>query len=137
MGTLILQDLADLLSDYKPNIWAGEVPYEVAQKLRLTHQDVYMNKRALVHILTDHPDIDHWDVLTIPIALRSGLWLQEVDRPNIVLVSHFDNHRGKRFVTAMKTYEHGSEMWVSSYYRSHVRQTAGMLKRCRILRSHV
>lgn len=137
MGALVLEDLEDLLTGVKRMVWVGEVPTEVSLKLNLLHQHVYMNKLGLLHIHNRHPDVLPYEVLKIPMDLKNGLWLQEADAPNVIIVSRFDEIQQKRYMTVMKTFKSGAEMWVSSYYRAHARQTASLLKRCRILRSHV
>ena len=135
MAILGLEDLYDLAAGNKHIIWMGEVPFEVAQKLNLTHQHVYMNRRSLRHIFDEHPDVIPWEILKVPLDLKYGLWLQERENPNVFIVSREDPEQNKRYMVVLKSYEKGSEMWVSSYHRVHEKQTRSHLRKCDILRN--
>ena len=135
MGILLLGDLYDLAAGNKPIIWMGEVPFEIAQKLRLTHQSVYMNRLGLLHIFDEHPDVIPYEILKVPFDLKNGLWLQERANPNVFIVSREDLEQNKRYMVVLKSYEKGSEMWVSSYHRVHEKQTRSHMNRCNILRN--
>jgi|GEM_PF-4349836 len=137
MGALILEDLEDLETGSKHMVWMGEVPMEVAAKLNLLHPHVYMNRRGLRHIFAEHPDVIPYEILKVPLDLRDGLWLQEIRNPNVFIVSREDPEQRKRYMVVLKSYEKGSEMWVSSYYRVHEKQTTAHMRRCKILRNAI
>lgn len=137
MGVFVLEDLEELAAGRKPSLYVGDVPVEVATQLSLLNHKVSMNARALRHIYVDHPDMIPHEILKMPLDLKEGLWLQEIAKPNVIIVSRYDAIQGKRYMTIMKTHGGGTEIWVSGYHRAHARQTAALLKRCRMLRSQL
>lgn len=133
---LTLADLNDLKSGYRKSIWVGEVPYDVAKRLSLKSHSVYLNRTALEHINKDHPDVDFYMLLDIPFAIRRGLLVRERAKPNVFLSCHQSIGLKRRMIVAMKIFENGAEIWVSSYYKSRDRQTKSILARGTVLKNH-
>ncbi len=133
---LTLQDVDDLLSGERDPIRVGEIPYDIAIRLKLKNHNVYLSKLSLLHIFEEHADINRFTLLSIPFALRDGLLIQERKKPHIIVSSHLMEVTGKRHMTIMKITAEGTEIWVSTFHRAHARQTVALLKRGIILQSH-
>jgi hypothetical protein len=133
---LTLEDLDDLTNNHRDPIRVGAIPMEVAKFLSLKNHNVYLSRYSLIHILKDHPDIDHFALLNLPFAIERGLLVQERAKPHIILSSFLDTANRIRFISAMKIAQQGTEIWLSSFYRSSGRQTKSILRRGVILQNH-
>jgi hypothetical protein len=133
---LTLEDLEDLTNNYRDPIRVGEFPIEVAKLLNLKNHNVYLSRNSLLHIQKTHPDIDHFTLLNLPFGIERGLLVQEKAKPHIVLSSFIESATNTRFISALKITQQGTEVWVSSFYRSSDRQTKSILQRGIILQNH-
>lgn len=133
---LTLEDLEDLANNHRDPIRVGILPNKVAALLAIRNHNVYLSRSSLVHIQKNHPDIDFFRLLNLPFAIGSGLLVQEIARPHMLLSSYQVPNDDIRFVTAMKILKSGTEIWVSSFYRVKARQTKSILRRSKILQNH-
>ena len=133
---LTLEDLEDLTNNHRDPIRVGEIPIDVAKILNLKNHNVYLSRFSLLHIQAGHPDIDHFALLNLPFGIERGLLVQEKTKPHIVLSSFVEAATNTRFISALKITQHGTEVWVSSFYRSSDRQTRSILQRGIILQNH-
>jgi hypothetical protein len=133
---LTLEDLEDLSRNYRDPIWVGVIPNKVAEILELKNPNVYLSRFSLMHIQAAHPDIDNFTLLKIPFNIERGLLVQERAKPNILLSSFQDTGSNMRFISALKIAQAGTEIWLSSFYRSSQRQTKSILRRGMILQTH-
>jgi hypothetical protein len=133
---LTLEDLEDLANNYRDPVRVGEIPSQVAKALGLRNYNVYLSRSSLFHIQEAHPDIDHFALLNLPLAIELGLLIQEIERPHMIIVSYLNSVIEMRFVAALKISQNGTEIWVSSFYRAKSRQTKSILRRGRVLQNH-
>ena len=133
---LLPSHFLDLLEHNEGPIWVGEVPYRIAKRLGLKNHNVYLAHGPLVHILDDHPDINVATLMFLPFAINDGLWVQERAKPHVVIASYVSPEIVNRHMVVMKITANNSEIWISSFYRAHTRQTASLLKKGIVLRGH-
>jgi hypothetical protein len=134
--SLTLEDLEDLANNQRDPIRVGEIPMEVAMFLNLKNHNVYLSRYSLLHIQAAHPDIDNFALLNLPFGIQRGLLVQEMAKPHIVLSSFVEATTNTRFISALKITQRGTEIWVSSFYRSSNRQTKSILQRGIVLQNH-
>jgi hypothetical protein len=133
---LTLEDLIALQNGERDPVVVGQIPYDVAIKLSLRNHNIYLSGNSLEHILQDHSDISLIDLLHLPFAVSRGLLVREKAKQNVIVASYLDHETGRRFISALKIAQAGTEIWVSSFYRSKARQTKRLLSRGEILKTH-
>ena len=133
---LTLEDLQDLIAGERDPIVVGQIPFNIASGLSLRNHNVYLSANSLRHVLEEHPDISLIDLLHLPFAISKGMLARERAKPNIVVASYLDGETGKRFISVIKIVQSGTEVWISSFYRSKERQTKRILSRGEILKTH-
>jgi hypothetical protein len=136
--SLTLEDLEDLANENNDRdpIRVGELPSHVAEVLNLKNHNVYLSRSSLLHIQDGHPDITHFDLLNLPFAIDRGLLVQEIERPHMIIALYLNAISEIRFTIALKISQNGTEIWVSSFYRTKARQTKSILRRGRLLQKH-
>ena len=133
---LTLEDLLSLLAGQVDRpIEVGQLPDDVITRLGWKLPHVYLSADSLQHIYTK-PDISHFDVLLLPLAISNGLLIHETARPEYVLSSYKRADGHQRYITVMKMAQDGCEIWIKSFHRARVRQTRSLLKRGSILKTH-
>lgn len=133
---LTLEDIDDLRKDRRNPIVVGEFPDEIRLMLGLPVALVHLSKHSLTHISSQHPDVNDFDLLLIPFAIKDGLLLRERRKPQIVLCVYQDPDSHRRFVAAIKRARNEPELWLDSFHRAKAKQTRAWLKRCDILKNH-
>jgi hypothetical protein len=133
---LTLEDLQDLIAGERDPIVVGQIPFDVAARLLLRNHNVYLSANSLRHVLKEHPDVSLIDLLHLPFAIAKGMLVQEKAKTNVIVASYLDSETGKRFIAVMKIVQKGTEVWISSFYRSKKRQTKRILSRGNILKTH-
>ncbi len=133
---LTLEDLIALQNSERDPVVVGQIPYNVANKLGLRNHNIYLSRTSLEHILQVHADISMIDLLQLPFAVSRGLLVREKAKQNVIVASYLDRESGRRFFSALKIAQAGTEIWVSSFYRSKARQTKRLLSRGEVLKSH-
>lgn len=133
---MTLEDLIALQTGERDPIVVGQIPFEVASKLSLKNHNVYLSRGSLGHILVAHSDIALLDLLHLPLAVKRGLLVRENAKPNVIIVSYLDRESGRRFLAALKIAQEGTEIWLSSFYKSKIRQTKRVVARGTILKTH-
>jgi hypothetical protein len=134
---LTLEDLMALQNRERDPIVVGQIPFAVANKLGLRNHNIYLSGASLEHILHAHSDISMIDLLHLPFAVTRGLLVREKAKQNVIVASYLDQETGRRFFSAMKIAQAGTEIWISSFYRSKARQTKRLLSRGEVLKTHV
>jgi hypothetical protein len=134
---ICLADLEPLKLNPHASILVGRIPESIAAHFNWKARNVYLKGERLAHILA-HPDMVELDVLYIPNALASGLLLQELDRPDSLIACYqHPEIATKRFKAAVKVLDNGFEIWISTFHRTHARQTKALLARSHKLRDHL
>jgi hypothetical protein len=133
---LTLEDLIALQKGERDPIVVGQIPFVVASGLGLRNHNIYLSRGSLRHVLEEHSDISLIDLLHLPFAISRGLLVRENAKPNVIIVSYLDNETGRRFISALKITQAGTEIWVSSFYKSKIRQTKRVIARGTILKTH-
>ena len=133
---LTLGDIEALRMGLRSPIVVGELPFRIQTLLRLKVPNVYLSPSSLRHIKYRHPDIDDFDLLQLPFAIHSGLLLRENLKPNVLQACYQEPSSHRRFVAVMKIVSTGCEVWLQSFHRLKKRQTAQILKRSKILKTH-
>jgi hypothetical protein len=133
---LTLEDLIALQTGERDPVVVGQIPYDVAGKLGLLNHNIYLSRASLAHILQVHSDISMIDLLHLPFAVSRGLLVRENAKQNVIVASYLDRESGRRSISALKIAQAGTEIWVSSFYRSKIRQTKRVVARGTILRTH-
>ena len=136
MAVLLPSHFLALLERNEGPIWVGEVPYDIAIRLRLKNHNVYLVRETLVHILDDHPDINIGTLMFLPFAISDGLWVQERAKPYVVIASYISAGIKNRHMVIMKIAANNTEVWISSFYRARAHQTTSLLKKGIVLRGH-
>ena len=133
---LTLEDLMALQNGERDPVVVGQIPYDVAIKISLRNHNIYLSGNSLQHILHAHSDISMIDLLHLPFAVSRGLLVREKAKQNVIIASYLDRETGRRFISALKIAQAGTEIWVSSFYRSKIRQTKRVVARGEILKNH-
>ena len=134
--TLTYADLSDLTTGNRDPVRVGEIPFGIARQLNLRNYGVYLSRYSLGHILKSHPDITAYHLLHIPFVLRHGLIVQEKIKPHCLVASYYVTDEKNRYMAALKITEKGTEIWVTTFHRAHVRQTRRMIEKGIILKTH-
>ena len=133
---LTLADIDALRAKQRDPIAVGEFPDSIRIKLGLRVPIVYLSETGLSHIKQRHPDIDDFDLLILPFAIRHGLILRELKKPQIVLSCYQEPTSHRRFVAVMKVLDKKFEVWLTSLYRTKPKQTKQLMKKCEKSKDH-
>lgn len=114
--------LVNLLAGRGDPLWICSFPERARVALGCSSGAVYLSRKSAGHILKDHPDIDTYQLLLLPIAIEKGVLMRESKQPNFVAAMYEVDR--KTYFVSMKTTAKGNEVWVSSMYRLRPRQIA-------------
>ena len=130
-----LEDIVRLREGWFSERQAGETPFAELEKLGWPSPIVYLSRQSLYHINQQHPDVTDFDLLQLPNVISSGLLVQEKAKPNILIaISGIGEHR---FAVVMKRASKTNfDVWISSARKLRTRQTASILRRGGVVRSH-
>jgi hypothetical protein len=133
---LTIENLESLFRGDCDPIQVGEIPNIVSKELNIIVPYVYLSLNTAQHIFNDHPDIDKFDLLHMPFAIRRGMLLQECRKPRVLISCYQTTNPQKRFITVMKRAAKDTEIWISTFHRAHRRQTISIQKRAQLLKKH-
>lgn len=124
--------LAVLLTGKNDPLWICNVPVRVRDVLGCSTGAVYLSKDLAAHILSEHNDIDTFEILILPIAIEKGRLVVETARPHFInsIYKHSEN---TIYFVAMKIAQKGHELWVSSMYKITNKKLVKKLKKCKDL----
>ncbi|WP_020085706.1 hypothetical protein [Hyphomicrobium zavarzinii] len=111
----------------------GELPNAVREALGLSVPDVHLSTESLEHINKDHPDVNDFDLLHLPFAIKNGLLLRENKKPSILLAFYKVPEDERYYIAAFKLAEKGSEIWLSSFYRAKKNQHIKLRRKATVL----
>lgn len=134
--SLTLSDLEDLRRKERDPIVVGELPNVIRLALGLRVPLVHLSNQSLKHIKARHPDITDFELLLIPFVVQKGLILQQQNRPKVILACYQQPASHRRFLAAMKVSDRGTEVWLDSFYRTRLRETARLLRKANVLKKH-
>ena len=132
---LELSQLNGLLANRQQSVHVGHLPIETRVHMGASHDMVHLSSYSLKHILKKHDDLELFDLLIIPKLLENGLWIG--DRPNACCISYLDSFKGIRYIAAIKAADNGKEHYLTTFHKSHKRQTSALVKRGPTLRTHL
>jgi hypothetical protein len=113
----------------------GTLPDNVWRLLSWPCPWVYLGQSGLRHIAEKHPDITDFDLLWLPLAIEAGLIVQLDKSPRKILVVHKAEPQ-KFYLSALKSAQGGTEIWVDSFYRIKEERFSSFAKKGRVLRPH-
>ncbi len=114
--------LVNLLAGRGDPLWICSFPERARVALGCSSGAVYLSRKSASHILSEHPDIDTYQLLLLPVAIEKGALMREMRRPTFVCAMYEVDK--KMYFVSMKTTAKGNEVWVSSMYRLRSRQIA-------------
>jgi hypothetical protein len=131
-------DVLRVLLGSQRYIALGNVPHHVASFYNANTIEVWLGKTGLQHIGERHPDIGVDDLLLLPLAIRNGLLIREIDREKELTVcfQHPTNEK-LRYIAVLKFACGKHELWISTFHRAKARQTKRKLRRGRVIRNHI
>ncbi|WP_319499297.1 hypothetical protein [uncultured Cohaesibacter sp.] len=133
--SLELSQLHKLKQTKGASIWIGKLPQEVQLHLGSKMDNIYLSQASLIHILTEHQDVNLFELLIIPEMLLKGLWI--ADRPNWCCISFQCTEEDRRYKAAIKAADNGYEHYLTTFHKTSKRQTKSILKRGPVLRKHL
>ncbi len=113
----------------------GVLPDSVWKKLNWQCPWVYLGKSGLEHIAVRHPDVTDFDLLWLPLAIASGVFVQIEKSPRQVLVGYMAE-RDRFYMSAIKEAQNSTEIWVDSFYRAKEKQILQIARKGPVLRPH-
>jgi hypothetical protein len=134
--SLQLGDLDDLRNGKRDHVLVGLLPEGVPTKLGIRAHEVFLSAASLEHIQKVHPDTTLFDLLLTPFAIKKGLLLHLAKKPSHVVFAFEDEDSQKRYCGTIKILKNGSEMYLLTFYRTHNRFTASLLRRGTIVKTH-
>jgi hypothetical protein len=132
---LELSQLYELLARTEKKILVGHLPEAARLHMACKHDMIHLSGVTLKHIFERHPDVDMFQMLILPFALRSGLWI--ADRGTTCCVSYLNAVTGRYYKVSLKSAMHGTEAYVTTFHKTNLRQTQSMRNRGPILRKHL
>ncbi len=124
--------LSQLLSGRHSPLWICNLPDRARAAVGCSTGAVYLSKDSANHILEEHPDIDTFQLLLLPVAIMKGTLYKEIRKPYII-ISIYYGEANKNYRVVMKVTEQGHELWVCSMHRISPRQVRDVYKRCTLL----
>lgn len=129
-----LEDLAALRGGERDPIPVGELPFVVAELLKLRVPIVHLSGQSLRHINNRHADISDFDMLLLPLVVRQGLILRERKKRNVILAVYRDETTTRTYVAAMKYTQRACEVWLDSFYRLKPKEIGRVRRKTEVLR---
>jgi hypothetical protein len=113
----------------------GPIHDKGSEYLRSKTGLVSLSHERLLHI-DKHGRFTDFEIITIPFGLIHGLFICDVKRPNHLIISYLYPDNDTRYKTAVKSANHGAELWVCTFHRLRPRQTKDLLRRGPIVKRH-
>jgi hypothetical protein len=132
---LELSQLYELLANPDKKILIGHLPDAARTHMACKHDMIHLSGATLKHIFERHPDVDMFQMLILPFALRSGLWI--ADRGTTSCVSYLHEVTGRYYKVSLKSAMQGTEVYVTTFHKTNLRQTQSIRNRGPILRNHL
>jgi hypothetical protein len=114
----------------------GQLPQHVAKALGLKNPLVYLSRDSLGHIRQEHPDLTDVELLLASRAIATGLLIREKNKPYLLACFQHPEDANRRYKANMKIAAGNADMWLTTFHRTHPRQTRALLQRGEILRKH-
>lgn len=130
---LNLDDLHGLLLARQNRLLVGYAPFEAKAYFKAKTNKIYLSDQTISKNILKHK-IPIEELLKIPKALSAGLWV--ADRPNACCISYFCSIDNLRYILAAKVTANKAEIFLTTMHRGGQRQTAAIIKRGPILRTH-
>ena len=134
--SLQLRDLRDLQNKRRDHVLVGLLPEGVPAKLGIGIHEVFLSASSLEHIQKKHPDTTLLDLLLTPFAIERGLLIRLAKKPSYVVICFEHENSQKRFCGTIKILKNGAEMYLLTFYRTHNRFTASLIRRGTIVKKH-
>jgi hypothetical protein len=134
--SLQLGDLHDLQNGKRNHVLVGLLPEGVPTKLGIRIHEVFLSASSLEHIQKKHPDITLFDLLLTPFAIQKGLLIRLANKPSHVVICFEDEESQKRYCGTIKILKNGAEIYLLTFYSTHNRFTASLIKRGTIVKTH-
>jgi hypothetical protein len=130
-------DILRVLLGSQSHVVIGRLPHYIASFFNANTVEVWLGKAGLLHIAERHRDIGVDDLLLLPLVIRDGMLIREVDRPRELTICFQDpKNEKKRYIAVLKFARGKRELWISTFHRAKARQTKRKLKKGRVIRNH-
>jgi hypothetical protein len=134
--SLQLSDLHDLQNGKRDHVLVGLLPEGIPTQLGIRIHEVFLSASSLAHIQKKHPDTTLYDLLRTPLAIKRGLLIRLEQKPSHVVICFEDEDSETRYCGTIKILKSGAEMYLLTYYRTHNRFTASLIRRGTIVKTH-
>jgi hypothetical protein len=107
-----------LLAGQRQIMPVGQLPHDVAQHLNCHPAVVYLRREEALNISVKHREIQEYEIQFLPVLIEHGMYVWNKKRPKTVTAFYPEPLENKLFLAAMKVADSGSEVWVSTLYRT-------------------
>src|SRR5262245_37647124 len=134
--SLELSDLHDLQKRKRDHVLVGLLPEGVPAKLGIRVHEGFLSASSLAHIQKQHPDNTLHDLLRTPLAIKQGLLIRLERKPSHVVICFEDEGSQTRYCGTIRILKSGAEMYLLTFYRTHNRFAASLIRRGTIVKTH-